>query len=100
MSELLIDTPGVVAHASFQVWRREHPAGYFLNLRTKTDAMLHRTICQHVGDTEWQCDEDGFNSLTKRGKVCAKSIAELEDWATNRGYSSLKKCPDCDPFPD
>lgn len=46
------DGPG--AHQAFQGWRETHLAdGFFLNLRTSNNAMLHRASCPHLGDTDW-----------------------------------------------
>jgi hypothetical protein len=99
MIEQFKDGQEIIAHAEFQSWRRQNPDGFFLNIRTKTEAMLHRVHCQHPGDTEWECGEDGFHSLTRRTKICSESINELQVWAMKNAIKTIKKCPDCAPYP-
>ena len=76
MVEIFKDAEGTLAHGAFQAWRALHPDSFFLNLKTKKKAMLHRVQCQHL-----QFEEDGSHSLTKRQKVCAADISSLSEWA-------------------
>jgi hypothetical protein len=98
MTEQFEDSPEQLVHAEFQSWRRANPDGYFLNCKSHLEGMLHRTLCLHPGDTEWQCTDDGFHSLTKKKKVCSVSITELECWAVDHGITHIKRCSDCAPF--
>jgi len=82
-------------HAAFQQWRRHNPEGYFLNLKSSRNAMLHRTLCPHTGDTEWGHGEEGYGSLTRSKKICSENSRELEEWAAKNVAESLKKCRDC-----
>ena len=98
MIEQFEDSPEHLAHTEFQSWRRTNPDGYFLNCKSSLEGMLHKALCLHPGDTEWQCADDGFHSLTKKKKVCSESIAELEFWAADHNITRLKRCADCVPL--
>ena len=91
------DKPADLAHDRFQDWRAENPSAYFLNLESKKKGILHQNQCLHPGDTDWTCDIDGFNSLTKKAKACAKSVQLLKQWASANGIET-KRCRDCIPF--
>ena len=87
----------IIRHAEFQAWRQQNPRAYFLNLKSKYEAMMHTVDCRHLGNTEWMCGEDGSHSLTRKTKVCSSSIAVLNNWAITNDISQ-KKCQDCNPF--
>ena len=72
--------------------------GFFINCKSKNDMMLHFVVCQHPGDAEWLCDDDGYHSLTKKMKVCSNNREELEQWARDNSTAKLKSCSDCVPM--
>jgi hypothetical protein len=87
----LKDTADTLFHNTFQQWRERHPNGIFLNVQTKTQASLHSTRCQHLGDTQWDADD---HSLTRKLKVLGDSLESLQMWATQHAVTILG-CQDC-----
>ncbi len=60
------NTKNYNAHDDFQKWRQRCQHGFFINVKTGEDVMLHRTICSHYRDTEWSRKErNGWGDLTK-----------------------------------
>lgn len=100
MIQMFKDTRETSAHAAFQAWRRLHNHGFFLNLKTKTAGQIHRALCRHPGNTTWECNDDGSYSLTKKQKICSDAFDELSSWAASNGLATVKRCPDCNPFPE
>lgn len=86
------------AHEEFQKWREENPDGFLLNVRTKKSGMIHRSICDHLGDTEWQAGH--FGDLGKLMKVCSLNLRELHEWGTQNGITHITECSDCKPIDD
>ena len=60
--------------------------------------ILHFVVCKHLGGTEHLCDDDGYDSLTKKMKVCSTNREELQEWAKYNSTKKLKICSDCDPM--
>jgi 5-methylcytosine-specific restriction enzyme A len=85
------------AHVRFQEWRAHNPTGFMLNVRSSTDVMLHRALCDHFGDVHWSCEPDGTDSLTKRLKVCSTDRQELIEHTLKRYSLSPAICGDCKP---
>jgi purine nucleoside permease len=82
------------AHRQFQVWRRDHRGGYFLNAKTRTKFLLHSADCDHHhGDTYWQPEEVG-QSLTAKLKVCSDDRQELRTWALEHA-ATVSDCNHC-----
>jgi hypothetical protein len=81
-------------HARFQGWRRANNDGFFLNCKSRKDVMLHKTLCPHSGDTDWEKGEAG--SLTSNRKICSEIREELVSWARRSGVR-LSLCNDCKP---
>ncbi|MCP4676994.1 MAG: hypothetical protein GY854_16040 [Deltaproteobacteria bacterium] len=79
-------------HDEFQQWRRLHPNGFVLNVKTTSKGMVHLADCSHFGRMD--TGENAWGSLTKRAKICAPSLRELKTWS---GYIALdvERCPDC-----
>ncbi len=94
------DGNGESAHNDFQDWRRENESGFFINVRSRDDQMLHRASCSHAGNTEWKPeDHDDWGSLTKSRKICSTDIRELQDRIEEEGgIIILKVCGDCKPI--
>ncbi len=92
------DSNNSIVHEEFQEWRRLNPEGFFLNCKSRSNLMLHFVVCQHHGNAEWPCDEDGYHSLTKKMKVCSTNSTELEQWAGSNSTAKLKSCSDCVPL--
>ena len=91
------DTQDTFGHEKFQNWRRQNESGFFVNVKSSTNLMLHRTICSHHGDSEWK-RETGWGSLTRSRKICSDSMEELQQLITEEyGRSKLKMCTDCKP---
>ena len=81
-------------HAQFQEWRQKHPEGFFLNRKTSANALLHTSLCDHPGNTEWGAEIR--QSLTAKQKICAETVRELEEWAKGNGVA-VEECRDCAP---
>jgi hypothetical protein len=97
MIEIFSDRDGEEAHANFQRWRDRHWGdGFFLNLRSPSNVMLHRSPCPHLGDTDWAAYEHGWGSLTRTKKICSIDRRELERWASENATAALKRCKDCE----
>lgn len=85
------------AHAKLQQWRRSNTSGFIINVKGPTNAMLHRTICPHLGDCEWEAGRANWGSLGNSVKVCSLWQNELLSWAKTNVKSDLQKCKDCRP---
>jgi len=82
---------------SYLRWLSDHPSGYVLNTYKKFRpqyARLHSASCvimrlymRHMVPDAFTCSE--FK------KVCSGSRADLELWATARGYSAPQVCRRC-----
>jgi len=97
MIETFFDREGAVAHGDFQRWRARHfEDGYFLNVKSPSYVMLHRSACPHLEGTDWLRPEQGFGSLTKSKKVCSTHPQELEHWASENATATLSRCKDCE----
>ena len=94
MIEEFKDEAGKFDHRQFQRWRRDNLAGFFINREKGSIWLLHKSLCAHAGDTDW--DIGTGHSLTRKKKICASTIRELEGWASSNGLS-LRSCPDCKP---
>jgi hypothetical protein len=82
------------AHRQFQLWRRDHRSGYFLNAKTRTKFLLHSVGCDHHhGDAYWQPEEVG-QSLTVKLKICSDDRQELRTWAREHG-AHVSDCTHC-----
>ncbi len=88
------DSRSTSAHDAFQRWRERNPDGFFLNLRTSAQAMLHCTHCGHFEDPARELSGDW--NLTAKKKVCAMTIAVLTEWAGEHEIE-LVVCRDCRP---
>ncbi|MCF6156446.1 MAG: HNH endonuclease [Candidatus Brocadia sp.] len=86
------------AHEEFQKWREENPEGFLLNVKSKSSGMIHRSICAHLGNTEWQAGQPG--DLGKQMKVCSQNLKEIHNWATQNGITHITECSDCKPIDD
>ncbi len=82
-------------HEKFQRWRRENDEGFFINIKSSNNLMLHRVHCLHPGSTDWKKGEWG--SLTKNRKICSTDKKDLSNWAKQNYKASLKVCRDCKP---
>jgi hypothetical protein len=83
------------AHDHFQSWRHRNTNGFILNCITRSSGLLHRVNCnRHLGDTKWKAGYEG--DLTKKLKVCARSLPKLETWAGRAGFH-IEKCQHCKP---
>jgi hypothetical protein len=82
-------------HENFQRWRRTNETGFFINIKSSNDVMLHRVICRHPRSTDWEKGEWG--TLTKNRKVCSTDKNTLLNWVKKYCSASLKLCRDCKP---
>lgn len=69
--------------------------GFFINRKTTSAGMVHRTGCPHAGDTSWSAADEGA-SLTAREKICSDSVAELMAWA-GANHLRATECVHCKP---
>lgn len=93
------DENGKFAHDEFQKWRRKNANGFFVNVKSKNNLMLHRVSCSHPGDSEWTREENKtWGSLTKNRKACAEDVLRLQSWAKEKYKSAeTKMCNSCKP---
>jgi hypothetical protein len=97
MIETFFDRDDEEAHGNFQWWCSRHWGdGFFLNLRSLANVMLHRSPCPHLGDTDWAAYEHGWGSLTRTKKVCSTDRRELERWVGENATAALKRCHHCE----
>jgi hypothetical protein len=73
----------------------KHDDGFFLNCKTTTVWMLHRSTCPHPGGTDVKAHVWG--SLTKKRKICSTNRTELEQRAREKGVHEFQVCSDCHP---
>ncbi len=91
------DTQDTFDHEKFQAWRRQNDDGFFVNVKSPTNLMLHRVTCNHHGDSTWE-RETGWGSLTRSRKLCSDSVSELQQLVAEKyAASKLKECADCKP---
>jgi hypothetical protein len=86
------------AHSRFQAWRRENSDGFFLTEKSKGRFILHHVDCWHPGKNTWE-PADAGQSLTKKRKICSTEDSELDDWATQQGFS-VRDCQHCVGYDD
>jgi hypothetical protein len=89
------DRDDEAAHDKFQAWRSDNEVGFFLNCKSATNWMLHRTMCPHHGDTDWGTDIG--ESLTRNKKICSTKKSELRQFARKAGVVAVDTCSDCKP---
>jgi hypothetical protein len=85
------------AHRKVQDWRRRNQQGYVLNLKSPKQAILHCTICFHLGDTEWEEGRTNWGSMGNSTKLCSTVKEELTLWAETNLKAPLKVCRSCSP---
>ncbi len=85
------------AHKKFQDWRRNNQNGFIINIKSPTNAMLHHTICMHLGDTEWQATRINWGSMGNSTKICSEHKRELIQWGNENLKIKLKFCGSCNP---
>jgi hypothetical protein len=85
------------AHEKVQNWRRGNQPGFVINLKTSRDATLHRTICVHLGDTEWEGGRKNWGTLGNKTKVCSRVKDELLRWSNENLKAAVKLCGSCKP---
>jgi hypothetical protein len=85
------------AHQEVQEWRRKNQTGFLINLKSPNDAVLHCTICPHLGDTEWEAGRKNWGSLGNKTKICSSLQTELTDWSKENLGMPLKRCRSCNP---
>ena len=93
------DTQDTFDHEKFQLWRRQNDGGFFVNVKSPNNLMLHRVTCNHHGDSNWEREsETSWGSLTRSRKLCSGDVAELQKCVAEKyGAAELKKCADCKP---
>ena len=72
----------------FESWIKTNTAGYFINEKTDTTGVLHRSTCPHM---KYDVPVD----LVANRKICSMSSHELEAWAQHEEMM-LEPCSDCD----
>jgi hypothetical protein len=85
---------GEDAQDAFQQWQEANRGGFYINLKTKSQGMLHKVGCGHVGQPgDWDPD---FGDVARRAKVCHRDRAALLSWAQREGVV-VNHCADCKP---
>jgi hypothetical protein len=80
--------------AGYLRWLLENPTGYVVNSQRPPRPaylVLHHATCRHISSPT------RTNYTTTYQKVCARSKAELERWATNVVGGQLRACQHCQP---
>lgn len=77
-------------------WLADHPYGYVLSVRGRTQPLLHRATCTHIDR------HNNPGALTVRGsrKLCSETKDALREWVLSEGISMsivLRKCRSCSP---
>ena len=84
------DSGGRSEHDAFVRWLEENPDGFFINCRTASDMMLHRSSCPSL-------IFHGPVSLTRNRKLCSSDKDMLERWASRQWGATLVYCSICAP---
>lgn len=84
------DTDDRWAHDRFVKWFEENPDGFFINFRTASDMMLHRSSCPSL-------IFHGPVSLTRNRKLCSSDKDMLERWASRQWGATSVYCSICAP---
>jgi hypothetical protein len=75
--------------AEFRTWAREHPDGLVVNVAGRSQQMLHRVTCDHIGDLR-----------TSKSKACAHgptAAGDLRAWAQWTYQKRPTLCESCEP---
>lgn len=91
--EIYHETKDRSANDAFVRWRDGNSDGLFVNRRSPSQIMLHRSDCDH-----FDFNEKEKISLTKNMKVCSTDRWELESWAKVNGTQALRYCSHCKPI--
>lgn len=86
------DHDGKVYHDKFQQWRRQHPDGFYLTIKSRHQAKLHGVSCRHQGDPSVKYAGD-YSSTGSR-KICADSRKTLISWAKREEFA-VSPCTHC-----
>lgn len=84
--------------AGYKAWLATHPDGYVINIarsRNASTARVHRADCRTLNRQSTQ----GGAWTGPYVKVCAQSIAELENWTEDHVGKPIPTCGTCDPAP-
>ncbi len=68
-----------------------------MDFLSESKPILHNANCSHFGDSQWRCERDGGNSLTKRRKVCSDASAELIAFVAKEYSARPIPCGTCHP---
>ncbi len=85
------------AHEILQDWRNQNLQGYLINFKSYNNAVLHKTICKHLGDTTWEAEKNNWGSMGNTDKVCSNNKIDLLGWAEKNLRANLKICGSCNP---
>lgn len=78
---------GPEAQADYFQWLLNNPYGFVLNLKQEKEAVLHKSLCFHIGVYH-------YLRMTQKPKFCASSRALLQALAQDRGVD-LDYCQTC-----
>lgn len=82
----------------YALWAVDNPNGYVLNLqrsRNTSDARVHTAQCPHIAPTGLQMGRDGRRMTSSYIKLCARSLAELNEWSRAHLGGPLRQCGRC-----
>ncbi len=68
---------GADDNEGFKEWLRANRGGFYLNLISSTEGMIHAVGCDHL----WDKDFDTKQNLTRATKVASLSVDELRTYA-------------------
>ena len=87
------DSATEIVHDDFQEWRARHADGYVVNVKSPTNAMLHRAMCHHFEGVERRQADALDWVLTGTRKVCSADVEALRRWAeTSEPAVTLENC--------
>lgn len=78
---------GELADKQFKEWQSSNSDGFYLNVKSKNDAMIHRADCWHFGT-------DGILNAAKNLKICSSGFEELKEYSA-QNYPNYKICSSC-----
>ena len=87
-------------HEELQTWRRANARGYILQIKAKSQSILHSAhSCPHLGDSIWAEGRPGWGTLGHTLKACSNSEESLRQWliSEKKQNGDYRRCQSCSP---
>ncbi|HMS43648.1 MAG TPA: hypothetical protein PKE69_25695 [Pyrinomonadaceae bacterium] len=78
---------GELANEQFTAWQNQKPDDFYLNVKGKSEAIIHKADCWHLGT-------DGKLNAAKNLKICSSGFEEIKEYS-EQNYPNYKTCSDC-----